>query len=195
MIVDDVNYFDEPLYQDGLIAQAVIDVVGNRHVTYASSAGNNASQSYESPRWLTNSATVGGITSNWYDFDTTGSIDSTLGVTIVPGQTVRLELQWDQPFFTTSGVTSDIDLYLIRNDTGAVVASSLDVNPTNQKPKEFIGYTNTTGQTSFSIAVRLFSGPNVVESNSSTMATAPCITFNEYTADSGKPTITPHAGH
>lgn len=40
VVCDDVSYLDEPMFQDGIIAQGVIDVV-NAKVTYCSSAANN----------------------------------------------------------------------------------------------------------------------------------------------------------
>ncbi len=40
VICDDVSYLDEPVFQDGIIAQGVIDVV-NAGITYCSSAANN----------------------------------------------------------------------------------------------------------------------------------------------------------
>ena len=40
VVCDDVSYLDEPMFQDGIIAQGVIDVV-NAGVSYASSAANN----------------------------------------------------------------------------------------------------------------------------------------------------------
>ena len=48
IIVDDVIYFAEPFFQDGIVALAVDDVVTNDGVAYFSSAGNNAAKSYES---------------------------------------------------------------------------------------------------------------------------------------------------
>ena len=46
VIVDDVRYFAEPFFMDGMIAQAV-DIVSARGVPYYSSAGNQARDSYE----------------------------------------------------------------------------------------------------------------------------------------------------
>ncbi|MGH8586578.1 MAG: hypothetical protein ACREWE_10495 [Gammaproteobacteria bacterium] len=48
VINDDIIYFAEPFYQDGIIAQAVNTVKG-MGVAYFSSAGNDGRQAYESP--------------------------------------------------------------------------------------------------------------------------------------------------
>src|SRR5205085_11069805 len=48
VVCDDVSYLDEPMFQDGIIAQGVNDVVA-AGVTYCSSAANNWSvDGYES---------------------------------------------------------------------------------------------------------------------------------------------------
>lgn len=57
MIVDDITYFAEPMYQDGVIANAV-NTVNARGVSYFSSAGNSTVTaggesvgSYEAPSY------------------------------------------------------------------------------------------------------------------------------------------------
>jgi len=54
VIADDVGYFDEPYYQDGIVAQA-IDAVEAKGVAYFSAAGNDGDASYEntSPSFAT----------------------------------------------------------------------------------------------------------------------------------------------
>src|SRR5690606_1219196 len=61
VIVDDVYYFEEPMYMDGIIAQACNTVV-NGGVAYFSAIGNSAQSSYESAF----NPTPG---SKWHDFD------------------------------------------------------------------------------------------------------------------------------
>ena len=46
VIADDLGYFDEPFFQDGIVAQAV-DAVEANGVAYFSAAGNNGTLAYD----------------------------------------------------------------------------------------------------------------------------------------------------
>jgi hypothetical protein len=67
VIVDDVYYLEEPMFQDGIIAQAVEAVIDNG-VAYVSSAGNNARQSHESV-FSDSGIDVPAIQGTLHDFD------------------------------------------------------------------------------------------------------------------------------
>ncbi len=125
VIVDDVFYFAEPYFQDGVIAQAV-NTVSNAGVAYFSSAGNQARNSYEST--FTTSATAfpasldagtrSGSTNKYLDFSGTGNYFQP--VTIQASGT--MDLQWDEPYASAStgapgtlGSASDIDLYFVNS--------------------------------------------------------------------------------
>jgi hypothetical protein len=112
VIVDDVFYFAEPMFMDGLIAQAV-DEVNERGIPYFSSAGNSGYDSYESE--FRNSAIIGPAGGLLHDFDPGVDVDTDQQITFPPGQTIII-FQWDEPFFTdTLGAASsanDMDVFL-----------------------------------------------------------------------------------
>jgi len=190
VIVDDIFYFEEPQYQDGVIAQAITDVVNNKNVAYYSSAGNNGTDVYESVGWTETNADP--FSTRLFDFDPGPGVDARQRITIGLNADVNITFQWDDPFYTVAGVDTDMDIYLIRSDTGAIVASGLDVNPTTQVPSENFGYTNNTGQTAFDIIIRRFSGPNPGRFKWVNLNNSGSLTINEF--DPGVAgSITPHA--
>jgi subtilisin family serine protease len=110
VIVDDVIYFEEPMFEDGIIAQAVDDVHKDG-VAYFSSAGNDARLSYESRFRLSN---VEGIFGKLHDFDAGRAVDALQGATAGAGSITWLTLQWDQPSLSANGkrgARSDVDVW------------------------------------------------------------------------------------
>ena len=91
VIVDDVQYFFEPMFQDGVIAQAVNQVVASGAV-YFSSAGNEGHAGYESPFINGGTGTLGGLTETFHNFGTTvggivGAVGGCVGVELVMAAT------------------------------------------------------------------------------------------------------------
>jgi Subtilase family len=133
IIVDDVGYFDEPFFQDGLVAQAVNTVVASG-VAYFSSAGNNGTLAYDNikPSFATPSSTAPNAGELLLNFDQSGSTtaSTSLPVTIppmIPGEFVVIVVEWDQPFFTGSpasgGSTSRIDVCITGATGNDVIAN------------------------------------------------------------------------
>jgi hypothetical protein len=145
VIVDDVFYFAEPYFQDGIVTQAVDQVAANG-VAYFSSAGNQARRSYESAFVPGSSATVGGQNYTFQDFDPSEVVNNFQAITIngafAPG------LQWDQPFASASttgvGSQNDLDMFLFASPsfTSTIYASSTS-NNLNADPFEIFGVTGT----------------------------------------------------
>jgi subtilisin family serine protease len=153
VIIDDVGFLDEPVFEDGLVAQAVQEAINNG-VVYVTAAGNDAERHYrgiyqENPN-------DGDALRHLHDF---GGGDSTMAVAIAPGTTLIAVLQWANPF-DGSG-TDDLDL-LVFDDSGSVArfdANGLCIPPqelsgtcasmdrqatTNAPPLEIVVVTNTT---------------------------------------------------
>jgi len=119
IIVDDVFFFAEPFFQNGLIAQAVNEVTANG-TSYFSAAGNSGRQAHES-EFRINSTASGLSGGPLHDFDPGPGSDSFLEFTIPVGSALTFILQWDQPFFSVSGAPgsqSDIDIFLTGSGNG-----------------------------------------------------------------------------
>ena len=168
VIADDIIYFNEPFFQDGLIANAVTDVT-NDGVAYFSMAfndnrviGGNDSNSWEAPAFRTDGgacpALVGGT--DCMDFDPGAGVDNTFNITSA-GQPVsgtrpfRFVLNWAEP---QNGVTTDFDLYVI-NQAAAQVFSSTNVNATTGKAFEFVGFNpGNTSPNNYQVVIKRVSG-------------------------------------
>jgi hypothetical protein len=119
IIADDVGYFDEPFFQDGIVAQA-IDTVAANGVAVFSAAGNNGTLAYDNtaPNFSFTSSSAPNSGEHLLNFDATGATTTTsLPVTIaslIPGEFVAIVVAWDQPYVTgapnSGGSTSHIDV-------------------------------------------------------------------------------------
>ncbi len=145
VICDDVRYLEEPYFQDGVISQAV-RTVSTRGVAYFSSAGNQASRSFESVGWRETGiqSPVGPYFIQWFDFDDGPGADARQLVQLTRGQSISIMLQWDDPFYTTNGVVNDLDIYVVEAGGNEILTKSYgdDDNILNQTPTEFVYYEN-----------------------------------------------------
>ena len=151
VICDDVSYFDEPFFQNGVVAQA-IKTVEAEGVTYVTAAGNNASNGYQAA-WTPISGSFDGTVLN----DTEsfgGSLVQTVTInTEGTGDTVPLILQWNQPY---GAATSDLEVVVFHNGSldGEFSNQSAGQEPNN--PLVDVQLPSGTYQ----IAIENLSGPN-----------------------------------
>ncbi len=162
VINDDVFYLAEPMFQDGIIAQAV-DTVKNAGVAYFSSAGNSGRNSYESdfnPSGQFDALNGGEL----HDFDAGPGVDIFQQFTL-PAGTTTFSFQWSEPYFSVSGLpgsASDYDIFICVNDTLAVDSSNCPIGGLSDNlggdPIEVIQATVSGGSITAFIAISKFSG-------------------------------------
>jgi len=173
VIVDDISYFAEPAYQDGVVAKAVSDVRA-MGVDYFSSAANNNITiaghdvgSYEAVggyRSATCPAAVTAANVNYtdcHDFDAGGGTDPTYGITIAGHHSVNFVLDWAEPQF---GVQTDYALCFTTSGGTLIPPCADDRNPGaggSQLAFEFGGLTNNgASAATVNLVVARFSGNN-----------------------------------
>ncbi len=122
VIVDDISYLGEPFFQDGPIAVAINEVVGEG-ATYFSAAGNDNLidaggrdiASWETPEFRDAPGCPAALealaaTEHCLDFDPGPGVDETYGITVEEKETLTVDLQWAEPW---DDVSADIDAYLL----------------------------------------------------------------------------------
>jgi len=112
VLVDDVLYLAEPMFQDGIVAQAVNQVVGGG-VAFFSAAGNQARLSYQSAFRAGTVFGDGAFASapgaphffggTAHNFAAGGGTDVFQRITLPNGGGFLLSFQWDSPMFSVSG--------------------------------------------------------------------------------------------
>ena len=131
VIVDDVSYFDEPFFQNGVIAQA-IQTVEAEGVTYVTAAGNDASNGYQAA-WTPISGTFDGkALTDAESFG--GSLVQTVTInTEGTGDDVPLLLEWNQAY---GAATSDLEI-LVFNSSGQLVGTA--TNASSRRADQSVG--------------------------------------------------------
>ncbi|MDQ3559573.1 MAG: S8 family serine peptidase, partial [Pseudomonadota bacterium] len=145
VIIDDVIYLDEPMFQDGIVAQAVDDVAA-AGVAYFSSAGNRpASQAYDSalrliPAFATALAgtnlDLGGVDpalykGGFHNFATGAAQD--IAQTIHIDEDGIIVFQWNEPFDSTPPTLGNV----LQSGSGTL---------TSAMPTETFPFAGTAGQ-------------------------------------------------
>lgn len=181
IIVDDVRYYAESMFQDGIVAQAAANAVANGSM-YFSSAGNSRDDAYMSAFRDSGTTVVnGGITYKMMDFDSGAGVDTKMRINQTA--TTIYDLQWSDPFKSTSpgstGGISDLALFIYR--TNGTLLGKVDVANVGLDPVEIA---QLTGSGSFDIAIGVRSttaNPTLIKFDAMSQGT---FTFNEYDSHS-----------
>lgn len=157
VIVDDVTYLEEPFFQDGPVAAAVDDVAAAGAAYFAAAGNNNLIDagrdiaSWEAPQFRDAStqsspqpcpAGLPVYATHCMDFDpVAGTTDPTFGITVAAGATLRVDLQWQQPW---GDVDTDLDPYLLSGGSVLAPAAGQELRnvAVSQKPVEVLTWTN-----------------------------------------------------
>ena len=186
VIVDDVGILSQPWFQDGIIAQAVDQVVAGGAV-YFSSAGNFGRQSYEAAY---RASGVNGAEGERHDFDAGPGIDTLQSVTIPGNATVRFFLQWDEPFFSISGApgaSTDMDIVVY---AGAQTFRAATNNLGGDAFEALSLTNNGGGGVTVDLALERSAGPAPSRLKYAYLGS---LTVNEFQADTQAATIFGHA--
>jgi hypothetical protein len=167
VIVDDITYFNEGVFQDGPVAQAVTQVTNNGAL-YFSSAGNSGSVTFgTSGTWegdFTPNGPTGAPISEPGTVHNFGTAGSPQNFDVLTAAGSLISLKWSDPLGAS---TNDYDLFILNSTGTAVKGFSAGAQTGTQDPYEFVrtgtncgtasasGYCPTAGDR---IVVVLFNG-------------------------------------
>jgi hypothetical protein len=155
IIVDDIGFRTEPIYQDGPISQA-IDEVTAAGVTFFSAVGNLGNRGYEQTQIRTAVDSLPTISNGTFiDFDTTPLTDTRQRMVIPNGGSIDIVLQWDDPVRAAGQGDTDLDMFLVNSATGAVVASGTTNSVASGLPFERLLFTNSTAALDYDLLIRV----------------------------------------
>ncbi len=134
VIVDDISWDIEPIFQDGAINQAVSEVSQDHGVLVFGSAGNQNG---------------GGFNASWSDSDNDGrhnfsGTDETFDFQLGAGDSITITLHWSQPHGL--GTLTDLDIELLNSFGTRVLADSNNLN-IGLLSWDWLSFTNDTTST------------------------------------------------
>ncbi len=144
IILEDVIFADELIYQDDIVAQAIDDVTASG-VIYVASAGAPGMESYQAEFVPGGSVGVecGSASSctspgDWHDFDPGPGVDQLIEINLTDSAT-SMALYWNDPSELGGGpgTTSDMDLYVF-DESGDLIEVGNTANIVDQQPKEAV---------------------------------------------------------
>ena len=144
IIVDDLGYADQPIYQDGRIAKAVNQAI-DKGISYFSSAGNSARNAYESNFNPVNITGADGVQRVMHKF---GTNSNNAPIVLLPfiaveGQGFAAIFQWSERFKSVSGgigARNDYDLYFYDNNRDFI--GKIDDSEIGLDPNFIFGFNN-----------------------------------------------------
>jgi hypothetical protein len=166
VVMDDLGFYGDAYDGTSPVSSntaAALNNPSNRIRAYVTSVGNAADEHYFGAYVDSgvDGTTFGGLTTpgDLHLFEQTGDTTDVLGLGPRPYNVILLPqngevvifLSWDDPFGAS---TNNYDLFLVRESTGAVVASSTDPQTGRQDPVEALDYVNTGAAGYFRIVVQ-----------------------------------------
>ena len=166
VVVDDLGFYGEPADGQSAISQntaAALNNPNNRIRTYITSVGNGADNHYFGT--FVDSGVEGRRSKfiprdgRFHQFQSVNGATDVLGLGPQPFNVISLPkngeavviLTWNDPAGRSA---NDYDLFLIREDTGQVVARSIDRQVGAQEAIEFVDYVNRGAEGRFLIAIQ-----------------------------------------
>ncbi len=193
IIVDDIYYFREPMFQDGVIAKAV-DFVANNGVSYFSSAGNSADNAYDG------SFNAGPVV-NFGNYPLQAHIfpngDIFQPITLQPNQSLQIAFQWDEPAASLSGFpgsTTDYDLIVLNEDLTDFVALAAEDNIFRDPIEAMVLSNPDTVEVTYNLLIGHYTPALTEPTNNFKLALlrGSPFAFGDLASDFDKPTIIGH---
>ncbi len=136
IIADDFEYYAEPVFQDGIVAQAVNTVTAAGVLYFGAAANSGSLDAGTSGTWEGTFNSAGQLTSDL--------IPGHILHEFVPGEpgnaatspSLRVFLHWAEP---AGAAVNDYDLYVLNSTMSVVLGASTNVQNGAQNPFEYVG--------------------------------------------------------